>query len=44
VYLATRVTRENPHGITTKVATGRHIQAGGSLLKALFIRCLEFIL
>jgi len=33
VCIATAVTRESPHGITTKSATGRHIQASDSLLK-----------
>jgi hypothetical protein len=34
-YLATTVKRETPHGIKTNIATGRHKQVGGSLLKSI---------
>jgi len=45
VYLATTVTRESPHGITTNIVTGRHIQAGGSLLKSIVYQmsCICFV-
>jgi len=35
VYIAIKVTREPPQGINMNTATGRHIQAGGSLLKSI---------
>jgi len=35
VYIATTVTREPPQDISMNIATGCHIQAGGSLLKSI---------